>query len=183
MTDVSKQTVENLITFIYCGEVKVPQENVDDFLKTAKALDIKGLADGCYEQAFDSHASTLTWPAPAYNRLQYQSSRTVHVPKSVNQNKAHASFDQMPDNSFQSQDDFKYESANSMNERGCGHDFGNDDSAMDSTFDAHDHQWYADSETGFDGTSTTANVPKVKRSTRKLGKHISWLFYLKEKIE
>lgn len=180
MTDVSKQTVEDLITFIYCGEVKVARKNVDDFLKTAKALNINGLADGCYEQAFDSHASTLTWSAPAYHRLQYQSSRTVQVPKSVNHNVAHSSFEQMPDNSFQSQDDFKYENANSMNESGCNHDFGNDDSAMDSTFDAHDYQWNGDSETGFDGTSTTANVPKVKRSKRKLGKHISWLFYFEK---
>lgn len=181
MKDMSKQTIEDLITFIYCGEVKVPHKNVDDFLKTAKVLKIKGLADGRYENAFDSLASTSTWSAPAYNRLQYQSSQTVQVPKLANYNLADSS-----DDAFQIQDDFIYGNTNSMSGNGPemdinpnndfnSYDLGNEDSVMDLALDEQNYQWNADSKNDFDETPPTANILQVKRSKRNMGKH-SWIF-------
>ena len=34
-----------MIDFIYHGAADVPQDSINDFLKTAQTLDIKGLAD------------------------------------------------------------------------------------------------------------------------------------------
>lgn len=48
MKDVSKQMLENLISFIYCGKVNVQQDSLVDFFKTAKAFNIIGLADSDY---------------------------------------------------------------------------------------------------------------------------------------
>lgn len=44
LKDISRQTMENLITFMYTGEVNVPPESLTEFLQTADALKIKGLA-------------------------------------------------------------------------------------------------------------------------------------------
>lgn len=41
MKDVSKETMVQLVTFIYTGEVNVPPESMTEFLKTAEALKIK----------------------------------------------------------------------------------------------------------------------------------------------
>lgn len=175
MKDVSKQTIEDLITFIYCGEVKVAQENVDDFLQTAAALKIKGLADGCYEQADDSRASTSTWSAAAYNRLQYQSSRTVQIPKSANHKVAHSSY-----NAFQN--DFEHENSESFNENIEDMDtninigsyvnyMNNDDFSVNQKFKIGNDQWDTDSKNGFDETPTTATASKAKRSKRNVGKY------------
>lgn len=179
MTDVSKQTIEDLITFIYCGKVKVPQANVDDFLKTAKAMKIKGLANRCYEETFDSRASTSTWSAPAYNRLQYHSSQTVQVPKSANHNLTHSSY-----NAFKPQEDFKTDlgNANSMHGNGCemdnnsyncsyGNDMSLDDSLLNQKFETENDEWDGDSGKKLYDTPVTATAPpKAKRLKRNFGK-------------
>lgn len=114
MKDVSKQALENLITFIYCGEVKVYQENFEEFLNTAKALEIKGLVDECYEKAFDLPGSRTILSTPT----QYQSTRTVYAPKSATPNLAHSHYDSMTTSEFQFEDDFGHGSGNSINENG-----------------------------------------------------------------
>lgn len=75
LTDVSKQTMDDLITFIYSGEVNVEEGDLASLLNTAKALKIKGLLDDCYAP----QASNSTWTAPAFNRSQYQSTRTIRI--------------------------------------------------------------------------------------------------------
>ena len=37
--------LSSMIEFIYHGTADVPQDSINDFLKTAQSLDIKGLAD------------------------------------------------------------------------------------------------------------------------------------------
>lgn len=65
-----------MVTFIYCGEVNVKQECLEEFMATAKTLKIKGLADdNYYSQPFDSGPSDLT-PAEhlfGTTEAQYQS--------------------------------------------------------------------------------------------------------------
>lgn len=43
MKDVSYVSMSDLLTFMYKGEVQVNQENLGSFIKTAEALQIKGL--------------------------------------------------------------------------------------------------------------------------------------------
>ena len=43
LKDVRLQDLKNIIRFIYTGEVFVPQSELQDFLKTAELLEIKGL--------------------------------------------------------------------------------------------------------------------------------------------
>lgn len=79
--DIPKQVMDDLITFIYRGEVCVNQNNLDIFLKTAKSLQIKVLADQNYFKAYESKssASIRTLPANLFNGSQYQSTRTVPI--------------------------------------------------------------------------------------------------------
>ena len=41
--DVKYEDIRNIIRFIYTGEVSVPQHELQDFLRTAELLEIKGL--------------------------------------------------------------------------------------------------------------------------------------------
>lgn len=43
MKDVSYEALSDLLQFMYQGEVQVSQENLTTFIKTAEALQIKGL--------------------------------------------------------------------------------------------------------------------------------------------
>ncbi|KAF5290934.1 hypothetical protein FQA39_LY14540 [Lamprigera yunnana] len=45
LKDVKFQNLVNVLKFMYLGEVSVPAENFDEFLKTAKEFQINGLAD------------------------------------------------------------------------------------------------------------------------------------------
>lgn len=84
MKDVSKQTLEQLITFIYCGEVNVGKENVTEFLRTAKELKIKGFSDGYHEYSSGSRATDVTGTTPVFNGRQYQSTQTSLVDQPTN---------------------------------------------------------------------------------------------------
>lgn len=48
LDNVSSSILEDLITFMYCGEVYVRRENLGELLKTGQLLKIKGLADVKY---------------------------------------------------------------------------------------------------------------------------------------
>ena len=39
------EEISPLITFLYKGEVKVPRENLEEFMETAQDLEIKGLLE------------------------------------------------------------------------------------------------------------------------------------------
>lgn len=43
LKDISHETLADLIAYIYRGEVNIKRENLEEFLKTAKSLKIKGL--------------------------------------------------------------------------------------------------------------------------------------------
>ncbi len=43
MKDVRYEDLRNIVRFIYTGEVSVPQHDLQDFLRTAELLEIKGL--------------------------------------------------------------------------------------------------------------------------------------------
>lgn len=45
LANVSASILEDLITFIYCGEVNIQRENLGELLETGQLLNIKGLAD------------------------------------------------------------------------------------------------------------------------------------------
>lgn len=170
MRDITKQTVEDLITFIYCGEVKVHQENVNDFLKTAKALKLNGLADECYEQTFDFGVSTSTWSAPAHNRLQYQSSQTNHVSNSANHDlaMAHSSYDQKPENAYQIQNNFAHEMGSDSENIDEMDNNGSD--GNDQQFATKNDQWNGDSEMShfYETQTTAATASKRKLLDRNL---------------
>lgn len=48
LANVSASILEDLITFIYLGEVNVRRENLGELLKTGQLLNIKGLANANY---------------------------------------------------------------------------------------------------------------------------------------
>lgn len=73
LKDVSKQTAEDLITYIYNGEVNVASECLANFLNVAKALNIKGLNGGSHSQSRESNSLKRTRSDDGSNGIQYQS--------------------------------------------------------------------------------------------------------------
>lgn len=45
LRDVKKQEMEALLSFMYNGEVRINQEHLPEFLKTARSLQVRGLVD------------------------------------------------------------------------------------------------------------------------------------------
>lgn len=85
MKDVSKQTLEKLITFIYCGHVNLNESDLKDFFETAHALEIDGLtSDICLDYIDPSAPSDSERAIPAINGIQYQSTATVRCHGSDN---------------------------------------------------------------------------------------------------
>lgn len=74
---MSKGTLEDLITFIYSGEVNVELRNLAEFQKTAEALKIKGL-DGLVIKHSNSSFGHVSTPV-IYNGSQYQSTQTTQA--------------------------------------------------------------------------------------------------------
>lgn len=79
MKDVLKQTLYDLMKYIYCGEVNVNREHLDEFLNTAKSLQIKGLIDDQNVHFSECQSTNLSFPAtemspkPTIRGFQYQS--------------------------------------------------------------------------------------------------------------
>lgn len=106
MKDVSKQTMESLMSFMYKGEVDVKRDLLLDFMNTAQALKIKGLADDRF--SFKSGNQQQQQPTQSvqheavHGAIQYQSSNvnrnnsaamthqnqpaTIHEQRSMNEN-------------------------------------------------------------------------------------------------
>lgn len=102
MKDVSKQTMDSLMTFMYKGEVDVKRDLLVDFMNTAQALKIKGLAD----DNFSFKPSNQQQPSAVqsvHGAMQYQSSQVnrnygpaipyqslpaaIHQQRSMNENR------------------------------------------------------------------------------------------------
>lgn len=129
LKDVRKETLEDLITFIYCGKVHVEQEHLDQFLNTAKALQIKELADESYAHLFDVRSPFSDSRTPTCNGGgQFQSTHTVYVPNSAQFDQDLLSHHQQPTNVLsQQQSYFTYEDTNEMD----GNDHGSSNSYDD----------------------------------------------------
>lgn len=68
LRDVQQKDMENLLRFMYNGEVHIGQEQLADFLKTAQMLQVRGLADvetnqkiPAPEQKVSPNSSSLPW--------------------------------------------------------------------------------------------------------------------------
>lgn len=160
---MSKETLNDLITFIYCGEVKLTRSNLNEFINTAKNLKIKG----CYEQPFDFQTSQPIQSKNAHNGLQYQSSQTVQVQKLAN-----FEYELKPTNLFQTRDDIEFGNDDTINGNGYemdinvetgsyGNDLNNDDSLMDLNSNVQDDKRNADGGNGSFETPKTTNAPKL----------------------
>lgn len=131
MTDVSRQTLQNLIEFIYTGEVNVNQHEFERFMSTAKALEIKGLADYKHPQLFEKPAS-----APTTSGTQFQSSHTLRtqwLADEVKYSNSISSSFQYPANDFQPQTDSECDGATALDAHDAN--FDRFDSLGDQEFD------------------------------------------------
>lgn len=185
MKDISKQTLQDLIKFIYSGEVYLNQSGLEEFINTAKALEIKGLTDEM--SSFDVQTSESKWSMPACSGFQYQSSRTVQVLNPVNSNFGllDSCYNQ-PSKEDQKQDEFdirdaegiaesKYDMDNNYGDV-YNHSYGmdnNEGSPMDQFSEGQTEQSnsnFYDSDSNETRTNTIA--PKVKRAKRTYGKQM-----------
>ncbi len=62
MRDVSPDDLESLLSFMYKGEVRIEEERLKEFLRTAEMLQVQGLAD---EQAVSSGRGRAESSSPA----------------------------------------------------------------------------------------------------------------------
>lgn len=79
LKDVPEQMLYHLMKYIYCGEVNVNREHLDEFLNTAKSLQVKGLIDDPNQRFAVDQSTNLSYPAtkiapkPTIHGFQYQS--------------------------------------------------------------------------------------------------------------
>ncbi|XP_060848566.1 protein abrupt-like isoform X1 [Rhopalosiphum padi] len=62
LRDVKKQEMEALLSFMYNGEVRINQEHLPEFLKTARSLQVRGLVDFTKENQPSSWGSSSVVP-------------------------------------------------------------------------------------------------------------------------
>lgn len=81
MNDVPKETVEDLITYMYNGQVEIQQELLADFLKNAKSLEIEGISENSYQQTIgqDQPVSSNWNNHSNHGRMQYQTTQINRV--------------------------------------------------------------------------------------------------------
>lgn len=65
MKDIKSSEMKALLSFMYKGEVNVSQSTLSEFLKTAEALKIRGLTEGCDSSSNDPDSGTPATP-PAH---------------------------------------------------------------------------------------------------------------------
>lgn len=171
MKDVSKQSLHDLMTFIYRGEVNVTLGNLEDFLSTGKALEIRGLTDESYSQAFEPQ----TTMSP-HNVSQYQSSHTLCVQSPANEK---IDTDSVQSSCYQQQQpQHEYNGANSLDGNGYGaenhndddfydDDIKNDDLLMDQNDYAQYDDWDADHGNATEEIVTQPSTPKVKQRVKR----------------
>lgn len=168
MKDVSKKTLENLIKFIYTGQVNVAQHNLEEFFNTATALEIEGLVNNGSDI---QGASNSSWPARSKNNgLQFQSTQTI-------QNQS-----QSP-SVYQEGDNFDQKSTNETKENVHGYasnfnadlfddDTGYDEPSIDQSFESYYQQWNAENyDNQSDDIPTKIIAPQAKRAKRAVSKY------------
>lgn len=175
---MSKRTLEDLITFIYSGKVDVKHENLEEILQTAKALNINGLCDQSYAHSFDAQPLTFDSSTPTCEGVQYQSTRTIHVPVSAKPDQDQSDYYQQPTNAFDqclSNDENEDTNGHDDNYNSIRYDYDYDDCcgsdmaydnpmAMDQEYAMQDDQWNVASTDGAEAKPAKPNVLKpVKR--------------------
>jgi len=78
LRDVSPVHFERLLQFMYCGEVRVPNNELEDLLSTATSLSVRGLANA-HERTCNNAASATSAEIPLLTNNQFVSSN-VSVP-------------------------------------------------------------------------------------------------------
>lgn len=140
LKDVSKQTLEDLIKFIYSGEVNVNQKNVNEFLDAAKIFKIKGLFDDSDDN------NTSRWSSSAQNGSQHQSTQTIPVRVQV---LGHSNSASVVNNLDPPLDEFEnstemdqpvYEIPIENNKIFDGYDMSGEDESMDQQYNAQDDE-------------------------------------------
>lgn len=164
MKDVSKETMVQLVTFIYTGEVSVPPETMTEFLKTAEALKIKGLAGGYSHSQLLKSVREQPVQAKSSKGVQFQSSQ-------INRNRAeHSSESQStidtPTTSHQQvkqeqHDDEQFSDGISLSSE-RSNAYGMDNDSIDS-IDRHNDDNAGDDDEN-QTTNTESNEPMAKRA-------------------
>lgn len=171
LNNVSKKTLEDLITFIYSGQVDVKHEHLEEVLNTAKALNIKGLSDKSYTP-FDDSTEPPTFNSsivPATECVQYQSTHTIRVPESTKPDQDQLNYHQQPTNAS---DQHLTENMNEMNGHGDNYNNTCYDYANYCFSDmGHDDPMVMDQEWGFDLIHAT-EVQPAKPNVLKLSERV-----------
>jgi len=68
MKDIKSTEMKALLSFMYKGEVNVSQSTLSEFLKTAEALKIRGLTEGCDSSSNDPDSGTPPTPPSSAHR-------------------------------------------------------------------------------------------------------------------
>ena len=69
MKDIKSEDMRKLLEFMYRGEVNVSQSSLSDFLKTAEALKIRGLTEGCDNSNGESSPGTSSTTNSKINNI------------------------------------------------------------------------------------------------------------------
>ncbi|VVC44825.1 BTB/POZ domain,Zinc finger C2H2-type,SKP1/BTB/POZ domain [Cinara cedri] len=101
LRDVKKQEMEALLSFMYNGEVRINQEHLPEFLKTARSLQVRGLVDFTKENQPSSWGSSTVVPvdivgktkatdinlsSPPYKRQRNNSEQMTNQPMTPSSN-------------------------------------------------------------------------------------------------
>lgn len=186
MKDVSKQTVHNLITYIYRGEIDVNAKDLEEFINTAKALKLSGLTQEHEIQVIHPQPLQTTLAStPTYNGLQYQASQTIRVQnfedKTTTLDSFQSNYFQALAQGSQQQIDSKLDGTNVVNENGCGaHEHfdmsnGLEDVSMDLEYgDDCNGSWKDDQENSKGEDFIKPNASSTKYTKRIYSKRI-WI--------
>lgn len=99
LKDVPKQTLYDLMKYIYCGEVNINREHLEEFFNAAKSLQVKGLVDDQNPQLTECQLTNLSFPdteivpkPETIHEFQYQStSSSIRAQTPSNHNRTNFS--------------------------------------------------------------------------------------------
>lgn len=182
LKDISKQTIIDLITYIYCGEVNVKQECFDSFMNAAQALNIKGLNESNGFQSLDSQPSVSTSIEQTFSESSYPTPNLNHRFGSTGvqcqsvQRSAKLTIYQQPIKEYQTKDNINFDNNNQIN-GGFGQDSFNyyDGSSSNikkikSENDALFDQWNSEFDTGFNNNEIQTVTTAPKHTKSNIGK-------------
>lgn len=190
LKDVSKQTADDLITYIYNGEVHVASDCLADFMSIAKALDIKGLNGNSLPQPREFTDANHIWPNTAFSGMQYQSSHinqhfgstsSLNQTKPVQVESTESNYFQSSMDEYGGDEDFDYGNPNEMTANAYNMEtssYRNDEYAASGSYsmkqadDASFVEWGGEDESESQSVQhvNDTKAPTAKRSKRNVGK-------------